>query len=251
MSSHCQTPSRTGSVASRMRKTAGMAVLLGVACWTVTAQSAQRAPKESPPAEATEEVREAGAAFQRVMSTPEGSIPPSVLARATGVGVFANVVQAAFIAGGRGGDGLISARRNGAWSSPAFFKLGGASIGAQIGGRKTDIVLVFTSKEALDALLDDRLEFGAEVKAVAGPNAAQAASAATTTDAGILVYTRDRGLFAGAALDGTVITPDKDLNRATYGHTARELLTGAGPSTPPAIVQPFLDMLSRHVPARS
>jgi lipid-binding SYLF domain-containing protein len=198
------------------------------------------------PREAIEEATEAAGAFRSVMGDPEHAIPQRVLDRAEAIGVFANIVQAAFIVGGRGGDGVISRKGADGWGAPAFFKLGGASVGAQIGGRKTDIVLVFMSKAAIDALLDDRLTLGAEVTATAGPAQATAAEAATTTtDDRVLIYSRDRGLFAGAALDGAVITPDNDLNRATYRATAREILTGAKATTPPAGVRVFLDALDR------
>jgi lipid-binding SYLF domain-containing protein len=229
------------------------ALIMSLTCWTVDArtQTAQRATSDAA-ADAAEEAREATEALRRVMSHAENAVPPSVLEQAKAVAVFDNVVQAAFIAGGRGGDGVVSARHGGAWTVPAFFRMGGASVGAQIGARRTDIVLVFTTEKALKSLLDDRLEFGAEVKAVAGPNAREAASAASTAaDDGLLVYTRDRGLFAGVALDGAVITPNNDLNRAVYGLVAREILTGSAPSRSPDTVQTFLETLTRYAAGRS
>lgn len=208
--------------------------------------STQEASASTEPREAAGEAAEAAEAFRNVMSKPEHAIPQRVLDRAEAIGIFANVVQAAFIVGGRGGDGVISRKTTDGWGVPAFFKLGGASIGAQIGGRKTDIVLVFTTKASIDALLDDRLTLGAEVTATAGAVEATAAEAATSTaEDGILIYSRDRGLFAGAALDGAVITPDNDLNRATYGTAAREILTGTTAIAPPAGVRVFLDALRR------
>lgn len=202
--------------------------------------------------DATEEVGEARDAWQRVMRSSKTAVPATVLERAEAVGVFSNVVQAAFIAGGRGGDGVITARQDGKWTAPAFFKMAGASVGVQIGGRRTDIVLVFTSREAVEALLDDRLEFGAEVTAVAGPNTATAASeAATTARNGLLIYTREQGLFAGAALDGTVITPHNDLNREVYGRVASEMLRGSAPTLHPEIGEPFLKALNQSMRTRT
>jgi lipid-binding SYLF domain-containing protein len=232
-------------------------VLVAAALWlaTPTADSSRpassaggsasiQASSDQIPREAAGEATEAAEAFRNLMSKPEHAIPQRVLERAEAIGVFANVVQAAFIVGGRGGDGVISRKAKDGWGVPAFFKLGGASVGAQIGGRQTDIVLVFTSKQAIDALLDDRLTLGAEVTATAGPAEATAAQTATTTsDEGVLIYSRDRGLFAGAALDGAVITPDNDLNRATYGTTAREVLTGTKVIPTPPGVRVFLDTL--------
>ncbi len=224
----------------------GVAFALSVAL-CVGGEIAAQTPSASAQKEAREEIGEAVEAFNGIMTSPDHAIPSAVLERAVGIGVFAKVVQAAFIAGGRGGDGVITAQsRDGVRTVPAFFRLGGASVGLQIGGSRTDIIFVFTTQRALDALLDDRLEFGTEVKAVAGPNAAELPKAAATTkDAGILIYSRDRGLFAGVAMEGAVIRPHNDLNRALYGATAEEILRGHGPKDAPAIVRPFLDALQK------
>jgi lipid-binding SYLF domain-containing protein len=115
----------------------------------------------------------------------------------------------------------------GGWSAPAFFKLGGASVGLQIGASKTDFVLLFMNEDAIRGLLEDKFEMGGEASAAAGP-VGRAASATTnlTLDAGILSYSRSRGLFAGLELKGAVINPDNNLNEALYGLKARDLLTG-------------------------
>jgi SH3 domain-containing YSC84-like protein 1 len=176
-------------------------------------------------AESVGDIREAVEAFRRVQNAQR--IPAAILGKAVGVGVFNNLVRAAFIVGGTGGDGVITRRISGEWTVPAFYGLGGASVGAQIGGTKTDLVLVFTRQQSLDALLDNKLEIGAEVTAVAGPVAA----GQSDTAHGILIYARQQGLFAGAALNGAVITPKDDQNRGTYGLTARDILEGKEPST--------------------
>lgn len=255
MSVHCYLCTRR--FGARAAGTAVIGLMIGAGIIAIPDAAArsdavaqQATPEER--GEAAEEVREATEAWNRLMGTPDAAVPPSILAKAKAIGIFGNVVQAAFIAGGRGGDGVITARNDGAWGAPAFFRLGGASIGAQIGARRGDIVLVFTSQKALDALLDDRLEFGAEVKAVAGPDSATAASAAATTaDDGLLIYTRERGLFAGAALQGAVITPNNDLNRATFNAPAREILTKPGAITPPSVTQPLIDALMKYAAGRS
>ena len=96
------------------------------------------------------------------MGTREQSIPRDLLDRAEAVAVFPCVLKAGFILGGRGGSGVISRRVAGGWSAPAFFGLGGGSIGLQIGVASTDYILLFMNERAVDSLLNDKFEIGGE-----------------------------------------------------------------------------------------
>jgi len=194
----------------------------------------RRAAKPAPTAsakqqkEAAKKADAASEVFQKIMGAPDHSIPRELLDRAEAVAVFPGMLKAGFVVGGRGGSGLISRRVTGGWSAPAFFKMGGASIGAQIGAAKTDLVLLFMNEDALKGLLEDKLEMGGEASAAAGP-VGRTASATTnlTLDAGILSYSRSKGLFAGLEIKGAVINPDNNLNEALYGLKAKGVLTGA------------------------
>ncbi|HEX8721693.1 MAG TPA: lipid-binding SYLF domain-containing protein [Pyrinomonadaceae bacterium] len=178
--------------------------------------------------EATKKAESAARVFERVMGAPDRSIPRELLDRAEAVAVFPGMLKAGFVVGGRAGSGVISRRVTGGWSAPAFFKMGGASVGLQIGASKTDLVLLFMNGDALKGLLEDKLEIGLDVGAAAGPVGRSAgASTNLTADAGILSYSRSKGLFAGIELKGAVINPDNNLNEALYGFKAREVLTGA------------------------
>ena len=150
-----------------------------------------------------------------------------MLDKAEAVAVFPGMLKAGFVVGGRGGSGLISRRVTGGWSAPAYFNMGGASVGLQIGAAKTDLVLLFMNDDALKGLLGDKLEIGGEASAAAGPvGRSAAASTNLKLDAGILSYSRSKGLFAGLELKGAVINPDNNLNEALYGLKARDILTG-------------------------
>ena len=178
--------------------------------------------------ESSKKAANAAEVFDKVMEAPDRSIPRELLDKAEAVAVFPGVLKAGFVVGGRGGSGVISRRVTGGWSVPAFFKLGGASVGLQIGAAKTDVVLLFMNGDALKGLLEDKFEMGGEASAAAGP-VGRAASATTnlTLDAGILSYSRSKGLFGGLEIKGVVINPDNNLNEALYGYKAREVLTGA------------------------
>jgi SH3 domain-containing YSC84-like protein 1 len=191
----------------------------------VTQPTPNASPKQQK--EAAKKAESASEVFEQVMGAPDRSIPRELLDRAEAVAVFPGMLKAGFVVGGRGGSGVISRRVTGGWSAPAFFKMGGASLGLQIGAAKTDLVLLFMNEDALKGLLEDKLELGGEASAAAGP-VGRTASATTnlTLDAGILSYSRSKGLFAGLEIKGAVINPDNNLNEALYGLKAKGVLTG-------------------------
>jgi len=171
---------------------------------------------------------EAAETFTEIMNVKDKAIPKELLDTAEAIAVFPGVIKAAFLVGGRGGQGVISRRVKGGWSAPAFFNLGGGSFGPQIGAQKTDYVLLIMNPSGLDGLLKDKFELGGEVSIAAGPVGREAAASTNPRlDAGILSYSRSKGVFIGAALKGAVITPDNDLNVAIYGKKAGEVLQGA------------------------
>ena len=177
---------------------------------------------------AAEQSAKAARVFDQIMATREKSIPRDLLDRAEAVAVFPSVFKAGFILGGRGGSGVISRRVAGGWSAPAFFDLGGGSIGLQIGASSTDYILLFMNENAVGSLLGDKFEIGGEGSAAAGP-VGRSASASTDVklNAQILSYSRSRGAFAGLELKGVVIKPDNEDNLQVYGMTARDILTGS------------------------
>ncbi|HET8782774.1 MAG TPA: lipid-binding SYLF domain-containing protein [Pyrinomonadaceae bacterium] len=119
----------------------------------------------------------------------------------------------------------MSRRVKGGWSAPAFFNLGGGSFGPQIGAQKTDYILLIMNESGLNGLLKDKFELGGEAGIAAGPIGREAAASTNPRlDAGILSYSRSKGVFLGAALKGAVISPDNDLNEAIYGTKAEGVL---------------------------
>ena len=218
-------------------------------CLIASAAAAQKNNNKEIAA-AAKTAQKATKALDEIMSIRDRSIPTDLLRKAKAIGVFPNVLKGAFIIGGQGGKGLISRRVNGGWGAPALFKLGGASIGFQIGGSSTDVVMLFMTDDSLKNLLEDKFEIGGEASAAAGP-VGRTAKAATDAQlkAQILSYSRSKGLFAGISLSGAVISPDDDANRALYSIPAKELLTGALKiplaNIPPA-TKPFQQAVTRY-----
>ncbi|MFL6227596.1 MAG: lipid-binding SYLF domain-containing protein [Pyrinomonadaceae bacterium] len=200
-------------------------------------------------AEAREKSQKAAQVFREIMVTPDKAVPKNLLDNAEAVGVCPGVLKAGvLIVGGRGGSCAISRRVPRGWSAPAFFKLGGGSFGPQIGASSTDFVLLFMNDGAIKGLLEDKFEVGGEIGAAAGP-VGRTASASTDAQlkAGILSYSRSKGLFAGLELKGVVINPDNDLNEAVYGLKAKDLLVGVEiKKTIPSLVRSLPLQLSRY-----
>src|ERR1700741_2765848 len=168
---------------------------------------------------------DAAKTFTEIMDVKDKAIPKELIDTAEAIAVFPGVIKAAFVVGGRGGQGVISRRVKGGWSAPAFFNLGGGSFGPQIGAQKTDYVLLIMNESGLSGLLKDKFEIGGEASVAAGPVGREAAASTNPRlDAGILSYSRSKGAFIGAALKGAVISPDNNLNEAVYGKTADEVL---------------------------
>jgi len=175
--------------------------------------------------EGRDEVRDATKVLRQIMSVPDKAIPQELLEKAEAIGVFPNVVKAGFIVGGRGGDGVVARRTPNGWSAPVFYNIGGASFGAQIGAKKTDYIMLFMNEGALRELLDDNLAFEGNLSFAAGPvGRTVGAGTNLTADSGILIYSRSKGLFAGASIGGAVLTADNSINEAFYKMKAGEVL---------------------------
>lgn len=199
--------------------------------------------------DATRHASAAAKVFTEIMNVRDKAIPQELLDKAEAIAVFPGVVKAAFIIGGRGGQGVISRRTRSGWSAPGFFNLSGGSFGAQIGAQQTDYIFLIMNEDGVKGLLEDKFEIGGEASVAAGPVGREAAASTNPTlDAGILSYSRSKGLFIGAAIKGAVISPDNDLNQAVYRVKATELLTGK-PMTltqMPAGVRIFPRTLARY-----
>ncbi len=236
------------SVTELIQQVLCVLILVVSAGAAITAQAQAKNQKKL--AGAAKEAQKASDVFTEIMNVPEKAIPQGLLDKAEAIAVFPNVIKAGFIVGGRGGHGVISKRTRSGWSAPAFFNLGGGSIGLQIGASSTDFVLLFMNDSALGGLLKDKFEIGGESSAAAGP---VGRSASATTDAQlkaqILSYSRSRGAFAGLEIKGVVISADNDDNVAVYGRKAVDILAPGSAWTigrMPAGVRIFPQTLARY-----
>jgi lipid-binding SYLF domain-containing protein len=185
----------------------------------------------------------AAARVLEIFTTDEESgIPTEILQRARGIAVIPNLIRGGFLFGGRRGRGVISIRSpNGEWSNPAFVTLTGGSFGAQFGAESADVVLVFANDRAVRNIASGKFTLGGDAAAVAGP-LGRRQTAAVTGRAEVYVYMHSRGLFAGAAFEGTRLDVDEEASEAFYRNTSGVPL-GAQTSETPATALPFLDAL--------
>jgi len=200
-----------------------------------------------------ERLENSGVVMQEIMNTPE-SIPQQVMEKAECVIVFPSVLKAAFVVGGSYGRGAMVCRTGkefqGPWGAPAMYALEGASVGFQIGGQATDLILVVVNKRGASSILNSKVKLGADASVAAGPVGRDASA---NTDAymraEILSYSRSRGLFAGISLEGSTLRPDDDATRDVYGRqiTAREIVLG-GKISVPASGRHLVAVLQKNAP---
>jgi lipid-binding SYLF domain-containing protein len=194
-----------------------------------------------------------GVVMQEIMNTPE-NIPQEVLEKADCVIVFPSVLKAAFVVGGSYGRGAMVCRTGkefkGPWGAPAMYALEGGSIGFQIGGQATDLVLLVMNQRGADSILSSKVKLGADASVAAGPVGRDASA---DTDAylrsEVLSYSRSRGLFAGISLEGSTLRPDDDASADIYGRkfTARQIVIGAEAPIP-ASGRHLVAVLQKYAP---
>jgi lipid-binding SYLF domain-containing protein len=187
--------------------------------------------------------------LDEIMQAPDKAIPEDLLRNAKAIAVIPDVVKAGFVFGGRRGEGLISIKSpDGTWSNPSFITLTGGSIGFQAGVSSTDIVLVFRTQRGVAGIVNGKFTLGADASAAAGPVGRSAqASTDAQMKAEIYSYSRSRGLFAGVAVDGSVLRIDQDANAAVYGAgiTPRRIFEGGVTNVPTPVVD-FRDRLEEY-----
>lgn len=202
-------------------------------------------------AEDPELVRAANAVrvLNEIMQAPDKAIPRDLLESAHAIIVVPDVLKAGFVIGGRRGEGLMSVKtRDGTWSNPSFVNLTGGSVGFQAGVSSTDVILVFRTERGVDSIVHGKFTLGADASAAAGlvGRTAQASTDAQLK-AEIYSYSRARGLFAGVALDGSVLSIDNDSNQLIFGEgvTPRRIFEGGVGNVPDVIVE-FRDRLEEY-----
>jgi SH3 domain-containing YSC84-like protein 1 len=218
--------------------------ILAIAASAIMATSAFAAGK------ANERLADSATVFSEIMGTPDKAIPQDLLAKAQCVVIIPGFKKAAFIVGAEYGRGFAECRKPDGvgWSAPAAVRMEGGSLGFQLGGSDTDMVLLVMNRHGMTKLTEDKFTLGADASAAAGP-VGRTASASTDAEmtAEILAWSRARGLFAGISVKGATLRPSQDWNEELYGTklTNREILL-SGTVKPPADAMPLIHELDRY-----
>jgi len=196
-------------------------------------------------------LNEAAAVLTEVMDAPDKGIPQDLMEDAHCIVIVPGLKKGAFIVGAKFGKGFVSCRGkdNRKWSAPAAVRVEGGSVGFQIGGSETDVILLVMNDRGADRLLSSQFTLGGEGEVAAGP---VGRSATAQTDAKfraeILSWSRSRGVFAGVSLQGATLREDEEANQALYGKklTNREIVESA--VAPPPAAEHLLALLNRYSP---
>jgi lipid-binding SYLF domain-containing protein len=212
-----------------MKRYFAVAACLSLAAGAVYAVAATKEQKR---------LENCGVVLQEILNIPD-NLPQQVLAKAECVIVFPSVLKLAFGMGKDYGRGAMVCRTgkefNGPWGAPAMYALEGDSLGMQIGGESTDLILLVMNQKGVASILSSKIKLGGDASAAAGPKGRDASA---DTDlwmkAEILSYSRSRGLFAGISLEGSTLRPDNKANERIYGRkvTARAILLENRVATP-------------------
>jgi lipid-binding SYLF domain-containing protein len=198
----------------------------------------------------SEEVHRLDAAanvLNEIMGTPDKGVPQEIMESAKCVAVVPSMLKGGFVVGANYGKGVATCRTPTGWSAPAPFRIAGGSVGFQIGGEAIDLVMIVTNDKGMRNLLNSKFKLGADASVAAGPVGRHAEG---DTDwkmrAEVLSYSRARGVFAGVALNGAVISQDNDETRVLYRENAsfNQILTGSIP--PPAGSDNFLATVKKY-----
>jgi lipid-binding SYLF domain-containing protein len=193
---------------------------------------------------------EAAQVISEVMDAPDQGIPQELLRKAHCIVIVPDLKSAAFVVGGKFGKGYVSCRnKQNGWSAPGTVRIEGGSVGFQIGGSSTDLIMLVMGARGADKLLESKFTLGAEGSVAAGP-VGRTVTAQTDAQmhADILSWSRSRGLFAGLALEGATLRQDLDDNATLYGRKIenRELVEHNVPA--PNAARALLALLNRYSP---
>ncbi|MGD0887054.1 MAG: lipid-binding SYLF domain-containing protein [Thermodesulfovibrionales bacterium] len=164
-------------------------------------------------------VEKAKLSFDKFVTAKDDQAFRDLLKKAKGVFIAPQILKGAFIVGASGGSGVLVTRdeKTGHWGGPAFYTIGSASFGLQIGGEASEVVLLAMTERGVTALLASSVKLGADVGIAAGPVGAGVSAATANLSADILSFARAKGVFAGISLDGAIVKVRDSLNAAYYG----------------------------------
>jgi lipid-binding SYLF domain-containing protein len=191
---------------------------------------------------AQKNLSDAAKVFNEVMATPDKGIPQDLLSKAECIVIIPDMKKAAFVVGGEYGRGFAECRKGTSWGPPMAVRMEGGSVGFQIGGESTDLVMLVMNKNAMGKLLEDKFT-------LVGRTAAAATN--LRMDAEILSWSRSKGLFGGVSLKGATLRNDLSSNEELYGKKIHNKELYDSDTKPPAAADVLISALNQHGAASS
>ena len=192
---------------------------------------------------------DAATVISEIMDTPDKGIPQDLLDKAQCIIVVPGLKKGAFILGGKYGKGVVSCRKSGGtgWTAPASIRIEGGSVGLQIGGSESDVVMLVMNERGMQKLMESKFTLGGEGEVAAGPVGRNAtAQTDALMRAEILSWSRSRGIFAGISLQGATLRQDLDDNKELYGkaYETKDILNGN--VAVPAAASKLISLLGKY-----
>jgi lipid-binding SYLF domain-containing protein len=197
---------------------------------------------------AEERLQSAAAVIREIMATEDRAIPQDLLNKAECIIIVPGMKKGAFIVGAKYGRGFMSCRKDRlGWSAPAGIRVEGGSVGFQIGGSETDVVMLVLNRRGSEKLLTSKFTLGGDASVAAGP-VGRTSSAETDAllHAEILSWSRARGVFAGISLKGSTLRPDEDANQELYAKALDNKSIVLGNQEAPPSAAPLLALLNKY-----
>lgn len=216
---------------------------------TATIVAAIAIPAFAAPKDTEKRLAAAADTMSEIMGTPEKSIPQDLLNKSECAVVVPGLKKGAFIIGGKYGRGFVVCRKADGvgWGAPGAVRVEGGSVGLQIGGAETDVVMLVMNKGGVNKLLTSKFTLGGDASVAAGPLGRESsAQTDAMMNAEILTWSRQRGVFAGISLTGATLREDGDTNKEMYGqpYTNKDIVSGN--VQPPATAAQLISILNKY-----
>ena len=216
---------------------------------TATIVAAIAIPAFAAPKATEKRLAAAADTMSEIMGTPEKSIPQDLLNKSECAVVVPGLKKGAFIIGGKYGRGFVVCRKADGvgWGAPGAVRVEGGSVGFQIGGAETDVVMLVMNKGGVNKLLTSKFTLGGDASVAAGPLGRESsAQTDAMMNAEILTWSRQRGVFAGISLTGATLREDGDTNKEMYGqpYTNKDIVSGN--VQPPATAAQLISILNKY-----
>jgi SH3 domain-containing YSC84-like protein 1 len=200
-------------------------------------------------AELVTRVESCEAILQEFQANPATAIPASVLQSARGI-IIVNQFKAGFLLGIKDGYAVIMVKKPTGWSLPVLLTASEVSLGLQLGAKADETIMILTDDQTPRLLFNQRFNVGVDAKAVGGPKAAnRERDNHPIVDAPVLVYSKSKGLFAGATVKAGHLSRNDEANFTLYStpYTLPELLYSDWVK-PTAEVQPIINLITKLSP---